>query len=858
MKYQISTLDLTALFNSLSAGFVYLTTDETIGYCNESAAALFNSAPVEMTGSKLTDHPVQFLSEQGTVLSAKKNPILLACKANKPQLDQLFHIRINAQKEAWIRCNIEPIYDMTIDNFAGAVLSFVEVTDAILAKREQKETEEKYRHHFTFSEGATFLATKDGRYLGVSKGAEKMFGYTSAELKKIGRKGILIEDEAFKKTVAERDKKGKAITEVKGRRKDGTVFPVLWYATVFTTTSGDELVSVAMIDLSEKKQLEHSAQKLDYNLQLILDNTDEAFVLLDENCKVLTFNKTAVQTFKEIHNKELKPGKNIRQLFNKIHRKELDETLTEVVAGFSRDMQRVFHLPDGGLKVFQSTFRPLHKNDKVVGIIINSKDTTRKYKIQQELLESHERYKRAALASFDILWEHDLQEKKIYFSDTFGQAFGYENHSSIISASEFSEKFIHADDRLMVLTSVSGFIESKDIYFTYPVHRLLKKDGSFIYAEAQVIASRDEDGQAYLLTGVTRDITSRYLMETQLRESNERYHHVSRATSDVVWDWNLRTNYNWISENFFLQYGYKDFGSDLQSWKEKLHPDDCTRVLASLTNALKGDQAVWEEEYRMLKADGNYATVYNRGYVLYDDQGTAYRMIGALQDITNLKNLQQKIIEEQIGLQRKITEATIKSQEADREELGKELHDNINQILATCKMLIDVSIKNEEMRDEFLPKSYDYLNRAIEEIRLLSKSLVPPSLGDIGLSEALEELVQSQSGANNISFHLTGDVIKCKVVANDIQLMAYRIIQEQLNNILKYAKATQVTIHLSIIKQILHIEVTDNGIGFDAKEKKKGIGLRNMKSRAQLYGGEVKIISSPGNGCTLVVCIPVG
>jgi two-component system sensor histidine kinase UhpB len=377
--------------------------------------------------------------------------------------------------------------------------------------------------------------------------------------------------------------------------------------------------------------------------------------------------------------------------------------------------------------------------------------------------------------------------------------------------------------------------------------------------EAQVIASRDEAGEAYLLTGVTRDITERHLMEQQLKESNERYDLVAQATSDVLWDWDIKTNTNWFNENITFQFGHERLRNHLEDWEGKIHPDDKSSVLQSIKQAIQEGRTHWQAEYRFIKSDGSYAMILDRGYTLYDAQKQPTRMIGAMQNITEVRNLQQTIIDEQINAQRMITEASIRSQEAEREDLGKELHDNINQILATCKMLIDVSLKNEELREEALPKSYDYINRAIEEIRVLSKSLVPPSLGDIGLSEAIDELVNIQAGCGCVktTFLLTGDTVSCNAISADRQLVAYRIVQEQLNNIVKYAKASVVDIHLALKNKILFIMVKDDGVGFNPSEKKKGIGLRNMKSRALVYGGEVTIDSGLGKGCTLHVSIPV-
>ena len=91
---------------------------------------------------------------------------------------------------------------------------------------------------------------------------------------------------------------------------------------------------------------------------------------------------------------------------------------------------------------------------------------------------------------------------------------------------------------------------------------------------------------------------------------------------------------------------------------------------------------------------------------------------------------------------------------------------------------------------------------------------------------------------------------------NNIKLMAYRIVQEQVNNIIKHSGATIAEVKLAVSKKMFNITVKDNGVGFDAKRKSNGIGLSNITSRAELHNGKVDVVSSPGKGCTLKVSLP--
>ena len=217
-------------------------------------------------------------------------------------------------------------------------------------------------------------------------------------------------------------------------------------------------------------------------------------------------------------------------------------------------------------------------------------------------------------------------------------------------------------------------------------------------------------------------------------------------------------------------------------------------------------------------------------------------------DLTRQTSIQQKLI----------TETSIEVQEREREEIGKELHDNINQILASTKLFLGHAIENQRhMLPELLMKSYQNVTLAMEEIRQLSQTLVAPSLGDITLAQAFGDLTANFNLASSFSLEIKcGDFIETGIDKNR-KLMIYRIVQEQMNNILKHSRATFATIHIENTATDIILTIQDNGIGFDQQKKIRGIGLRNITNRAGFYNGTVSIISSPGKGCCLIVTIPV-
>ncbi|RYY97156.1 MAG: response regulator [Chitinophagaceae bacterium] len=358
-----------------------------------------------------------------------------------------------------------------------------------------------------------------------------------------------------------------------------------------------------------------------------------------------------------------------------------------------------------------------------------------------------------------------------------------------------------------------------------------------------------------LLAKVLQYALERNAIRLKLQASIERYTLVAKATSDVLWDWNLVTDANWFSENFTVLFGYPpgEVGTGIDAWKSRVHPDDSGRVIASIHQAIAEGRRFWEDEYRFRKADGTYAAILDRGHTLYNEQGVPTRMIGSMQDISTLKKLQDTILREQVAAQRLIAETTVRAQEKERATLGRDLHDNINQILTACKLMIDMAAGSPDLRDSLLPRSASHLNRAIEEIRRLSRELVPPEHSAEGIGPALAELAEAMSGSRHIDLVLEGPIA---AIPPDVQLTLYRITQEALNNISKYAGATEASISLHSSAAGISLTVADNGAGFDPEERKLGIGLRNIRHRAELHGGSLRIDTAPGTGCRLIVRLP--
>ena len=347
-----------------------------------------------------------------------------------------------------------------------------------------------------------------------------------------------------------------------------------------------------------------------------------------------------------------------------------------------------------------------------------------------------------------------------------------------------------------------------------------------------------------------RDISARKVFEEGLKVSEEKYRNLFNANPSSIIICNPYT-YSIIEVN---EAAIKEFG---YSKKEFLKMSTTDLVLpkevAKLKRLYKKMQASAD-----LKSQNIWEVITSKGEIKQMDATARainyygqQAMLTIANNISEKVNLEKKLEEERLKKQHEITTAVITAQEQERELLGKELHDNINQILATTKLYIEYALANDEMRESLLTSSKGFITSAVAELRNLSKTLLPPSLGEVGLIMALDELTESIVPVNKFKMHNDWQDLDETCLTEKLKLTIFRIIQEQLSNILKHSYAKNVWIKIKNKKKRLHITVKDDGVGFNVNEKSKGVGLKNITSRAALHNGIMKLTSEKGNGCTL-------
>jgi len=228
----------------------------------------------------------------------------------------------------------------------------------------------------------------------------------------------------------------------------------------------------------------------------------------------------------------------------------------------------------------------------------------------------------------------------LYESPSSNPTLGYESEE-FLNKSLF--ELIHPDDLARVQHQFAQLLQDPNQH-PRDRFRLLHRDGTWRWVEAVGTNLLGEPAVQGIVVNY-HDVTERVQVEVRLQASESRYRLATRATNDVIWEWNPQTNQLTWAENAQFVFGYlpEEIGPDALWWDHHIHPEDRQHVISRLDACVHGSELVWMDEYRFLLKDGSYATISDQAYIDRDSSGQATRLIGAMSNITNRKQAEEKI-----------------------------------------------------------------------------------------------------------------------------------------------------------------------------------------------------------------------
>jgi len=224
---------------------------------------------------------------------------------------------------------------------------------------------------------------------------------------------------------------------------------------------------------------------------------------------------------------------------------------------------------------------------------------------------------------------------------------------------------------------------------------------------------------------------------------------------------------------------------------------------------------------------------------------------------------QQAKLNAEIAFQKEVrTKAIIEAEEKERRRIAQDLHDGIGQLLSAAKLNLsnlDSNIPNQTVEQKSaMQNALSLVDDSVKEVRAVSHNMMPNTLIKLGLASAVREFITKLGNAPTLKAELEIVGLDTRL-DNQIETVFYRVIQEIVNNIIKHAKASQISMQLIRHDNELNIMIEDNGIGFDTNklDSFEGIGIKGIQTRIEFLNGSVNFDSSLGRGTTVVIDVPL-
>jgi PAS domain S-box-containing protein len=259
----------------------------------------------------------------------------------------------------------------------------------------------------------------------------------------------------------------------------------------------------------------------------------------------------------------------------------------------------------------------------------------------ETLRKNEERCRDLIENTSDWIWETDSQHRCFYTNARVKDILGYtpeevlgKHPADFMTADEFNRLRPVFDELLATPRALYG-LENQQLH----------KDGFIRFLEINIAPVFNADGYFTGFRGITRDITGRKLAEQALQRSEERFHLVSQAANDAMYDWDIASRTLWLSESHHALFGLRASQGNFEWWNTHIHPSDRARILSALSTAIEQRADVWMDEYKFLRADGRYIDILDRGQIIRNEKGLPVRIVGSMMDITAQKQAETDLRE---------------------------------------------------------------------------------------------------------------------------------------------------------------------------------------------------------------------
>lgn len=711
-----------------------------------------------------------------------------------------------------------------------------------------EESEKRYRFLFNSSGDAVFVhyITPDGEksnFIEVNEVACKRLGYSRKEL--LSMSPSQIDDPAFDASVAEAVKKlneeERAIFEQRHLRRDGTFVPVELNIQRFELGDRFVVISVAR-DITERKKAE-AALKLERDkLRGILDAMEDGVYIVDADYEIEYINPPLMAHFGPISG---------RKCYDYFHERQIPCSYCkskEVLNG--QTVRWAWHSPHNQ-RDYELMATPIKNPDGTTSKLTIFHDVTERSHMQRIIL----RYQAGLLAQAERIahignWDYDLLGHSMILSDEVYNILGLRSEDGLPGFKQIME-IVHPEDRDMLSSEAQKAVVSGSRLNIQ--HRIIRPDGHLRYVHELAEITLSDTGVPQRVLGTIQDITEHKMAEEALRDSERRYRLLADNMVAFVWTIDGHLNISYLSPSTIRLLNY--YPEDILGKHISMvfTPESYEKLLYVYQQVRKsGSELIVNPlELDVKRQDGKVILTETLMRPLYDENHHFLGILGVSRDISERKAAEYEL--------HTLSQRLVELQEEERSIIARELHDQIGQSLTVLKLMLDKAKDSPpDKTEELLAEAQPLVSELISSVRNMSLDLRPRMLDDLGLLPALLwyfDRFTSQTGIN-VNFQHAG--LKRKF-SPQLGTAVYRIIQEALTNVVRYAGVDNVLVRAKADKNQLALVIQDKGKGFNPAQRATGMssGLKGMKERVRFLGGKLDIESKPGEGTHIIVELPL-
>lgn len=598
---------------------------------------------------------------------------------------------------------------------------------------------------------------------------------------------------------------------------------------------------VIIRDITDQRRLQQKLLAVDERSRLFVENADEGIVVV-QGGKVVFISQRAADLM----------GRPIEEYLSRPFIDTVHPDDRRMVGGMHERRTRGEHVPrqysfrvaraDGSIRWGEVSAVP-HKWEGRPAFLCILKDITERKRMEAELRDSERRYRLLAENVSDVIWVTDMSLGATYLSPSIERLLGYPVKESLNLSVEAALTPASAEAVRQLLSPTVDREQPRPGMMAGLEVELKRVDGSTVWVESTVSFIPGPDGRPMEIMGVLRDISQRKQAEEALREAKAKLDLLMQQMPCLCWTTDRDLKFTSCAGALVSASRLQQLlGTRLADYFGVKDGEDCA-PLAAHRRALAGTLDSYEREQ-------NGRVFYCRVEPLRDAANELVGVVGAAVDLTDYKNLASQL--------QTLSRRLISVQEDERRVIASELHDQVGQSLTALKLLLEkaqATATGTEGRQ--LAVAGGVVNDLMTRVREMSLDLRPAMLDDLGLLPTLLWHFKRYTAHTQVRVRFRHGGLR-RLLPPDVSIAAYRIVQEALTNVARYAGVKEVSVCVRAESGAVTVEVADHGVGFDEAtlSRQPTSGIRGMRERALALDGNFAVKSVPGRGTYVMAELP--